>query len=88
MASIQIEVVYALAGGQEVRVLQLPEGASAAQAVAASGLDAAGGRLGIGGREIAPNRVLHNGDRVEILRPLALDPKENRRRRARAHRKG
>jgi len=89
MADIRVEVVYALAGAQEMVMLQLPAGASAAAAVAASGLAGlegkagAGRRLGIGGREIAPTRVLRDGDRVELLRPLAADPKEARRARAR-----
>jgi putative ubiquitin-RnfH superfamily antitoxin RatB of RatAB toxin-antitoxin module len=38
--------------------------------------------LGIGGRRVAPGTALHDGDRIEILRPLAVDPKEGRRRRA------
>ena len=87
MASIRVEVVYALAGTQEVVALQLPAATSAAQAVAASGLAAAGRRLGIAGREIALRQVLRDGDRVEILRPLALDPMQRRRLRARARRK-
>lgn len=87
MASIRVQVVYALAGVQEVRVLQLPEGTSAAKALEASGLAGAGSRLGIGGRQVAPGRVLHDGERVDILRPLALDPGEARRQRARRLRK-
>jgi len=80
---LRVEVVYALAAQQQVVVLQLPAGANAGDAVAASGLAAGGLRLGIGGREVGAGRLLHDGDRVEILRPLALDPKEARRLRAR-----
>lgn len=40
-------------------------------------------RLGIFGRKVAPDQLLHDGDRIEIYRPLALDPMEARRRRAR-----
>jgi len=82
-ARLRVEVVYALAGKQEIVALQLPEGSSAGDAAAASGLAAKGGRLGIGGREVGPRRILRDGDRVEILRPLAVDPREARRRRAR-----
>jgi hypothetical protein len=39
-------------------------------------------KLGIYGRVVAPSATLAHGDRVEIYRPLALDPKEARRRRA------
>ena len=53
----------------------------------ASGLAASGLRFGIGGKVVEGARVLRDGDRVEILRPLALDPREARRRRARARRR-
>ena len=76
-----MEVVYALAGRQEVVALQLSEGASAGQAAQASGLGGTGMRLGIGGKEVPADQPLRDGDRVEILRPLALDPREARRRR-------
>lgn len=83
---MRIEVVVALAGAQKVVVLHLPAGASAGDAVAASGLAARGLRLGIGGREVPAAQALHEGDRVDILRPLALDPREARRRRAKSGR--
>jgi putative ubiquitin-RnfH superfamily antitoxin RatB of RatAB toxin-antitoxin module len=84
MVSVRVEVVHALAGRQVVVPLQLPEGTTAGQAVVMSGLPAAGLRIGIRGKEAAPASVLRDGDRVEILRSLALDPGEARRRRARA----
>jgi hypothetical protein len=84
---VRVEVVHALAGRQVVVPLQLVEGATAAQAVAMSGLPAAGQRIGIGGKRVGPARVLRDGDRVEILRPLALDPREARRQRARRRRR-
>jgi len=83
MARLHVEVVHALAGNQEIVILQLPEGTTAGQAAAASGLPIAGLRLGIGGKEIPADRPLRDGDRVEILRALAMDPKDARRRRAR-----
>jgi len=86
VAKLRIEVVHALADRQVVVALRLPEGATAGQAAAASGLAAAGVNLGIGGKTVPPGRPLHDGDRVELLRPLAADPKEARRRRARAAR--
>lgn len=84
MARLRVEVLYALANLQKVVVLDLPEGSTASDAVVASGLAAANSRLAIGGQVIVAGQVLHHGDRVEILRPLALDPKEARRLRARA----
>jgi len=49
-----------------------------------SGLAKAGERIGIGGKVVEAARALRDGDRVEILRPLALDPRESRRLRAAA----
>ena len=86
---MRVEVVYALASAQDCVALEIGEGAVARQAVAASGLlerhelVAAQLELGIFGRKVSPECPLHEGDRVEILRPLAIDPKEARRRRAR-----
>ena len=78
---MRVEVVYALADAQEVVVLDLPEDATAGEAVAASGLPA-DSQLGIAGKRVAAGQRLHDGDRVEILRPLSADPNEARRGRA------
>ena len=86
---MRVEVLYALAYVQDIVVLELAEGAVALDAVAASGvlarhgLDAGKLVLGIAGRRVAAAHRLREGDRVEILRPLAADPNEARRRRAR-----
>ena len=82
-AKLRIEVVYALADRQEVVELRLEQGATAGDAVQASGTAAEGLRLGIGGKTIPASRPLRDGDRVELLRPLAADPNEARRKRAR-----
>jgi putative ubiquitin-RnfH superfamily antitoxin RatB of RatAB toxin-antitoxin module len=84
---MRVEVVHALADRQVVVPLQLPEGATAEQAVAMSGLPAAGRRMGIGGKVVEATHVMRDGDRVELLRPLAADPKEARRLRARRRRR-
>ena len=88
MARLRVEVVYALASVQDLVVLELAGGATAREAAEASGvlarhgLAAADVALGIFGRRIPPEHPLREGDRVEILRPLAADPKEARRSRA------
>ena len=87
MAKLRIEVVHALADVQEAVQLLLPEGATAGEAVEQSGLRAADLRIGIGGKEVLPAHVLRDGDRVELLRPLAADPKEARHLRARQARR-
>ena len=81
MARIKVEVVYALAAVADAVTLSLPAGSTAAEAVAASGLPQFG-KIGIFGKLVEPGTRLADGDRVEIYRPLALDPKEARRRRA------
>lgn len=63
-------------------VLQLPRGSTAQAALAASGTDVdRNSRLGVWGRKVAPDHVLHDGDRLEVYRPLKVDPKRARRER-------
>ena len=83
---MRVEVVFALSGVQEVVVLNLPENATAGEAVAASGLPT-DLKLGIFGKRVPAGQRLQDGDRVEILRPLAADPNEARRGRARRSRR-
>ena len=86
-------MIYALAQVQDIAVLELPEGATARQALQASGLLARHGlsaprlNLGVSGKRVAPEHPLREGDRLEILRPLAADPNEARRARARGKRR-
>ena len=87
MAGVRVEVVYALPTGEEAVSLELPAGATAEDALRASGLpQARNQKLGIYGRVVDPRTVLKEGDRVELYRPLLIDPKEARRRRARGKR--
>jgi uncharacterized protein len=81
-----ISVVFALAEQQEVVNLQVASGTTVAQVVELSGLarrfpDVATLPLNcaIYGRVVASTQVVASGDRIEILRPLLIDPKENRR---------
>lgn len=83
MTKIRVEVVRALPAEQRVVALELAEGATAGEAVRASGLVADHAALGRFGRKIDPGARLKDGDRIELLRPLADDPREARRRRAR-----
>src|SRR3546814_20263535 len=67
----------------EVGDLVLPAGATVAEAVAASGFGAEGiSGFAIHGERAVASTLLRDGDRVELLRPLEVDPKEARRRRA------
>lgn len=92
---IRVTVVYALPDEQRVRALEVPAGttvyAAAEQSGLASeaGLELDGVELGVFGKvEKAPReRVLQDGERVEIYRPLLIDPKEARKARAEKVRK-
>jgi putative ubiquitin-RnfH superfamily antitoxin RatB of RatAB toxin-antitoxin module len=86
---IKIELVYALSAEQILLKLEVPVGATIAEAVRLSGIldkhpeiDLDKGKFGIFGKLSKTDTVLREKDRVEIYRPLLADPKEVRRRRA------
>jgi putative ubiquitin-RnfH superfamily antitoxin RatB of RatAB toxin-antitoxin module len=81
---MKVDVVCALPDGAEVRSVVLPTGSTVADALAASGLQ--GTTFGVFGKQVPPEHPLREGDRVEVYRPLRIDPKEARRRRARKRR--
>ena len=83
---LNIEVVFALPNRQRLVELQLDEGATLADAIEASGLDAvfqdvdfASCEAGVWGKPQSRDHVLRDKDRVEIYRPLDMDPREARR---------
>lgn len=89
--SIAIEVVYALAERQKLLRLSVPAGTTVREAALRSGmqqffpeLDLSEAPLGIFGKALSKpeERVLEEGERVEIYRPLIADPKEVRKQRA------
>lgn len=86
---MRVEVVYALAHRQALYELELAHGQTLQVAVEASGvladfpeIDLRRNRVGIHAKLATLDTPLRDGDRVEIYRPLAADPKEARRRRA------
>ena len=88
---IEIEVVYAAVDRQVLRSFSVNEGATVRAAVFVSGigsefpeLNLAECPLGIFGKVVADpdTRVIQEGERIEIYRPLLADPKEVRRLRA------
>ena len=88
---IEVEVVYAEPARQDLRRVSIPEGATVADAIEASGLEQDWPTLeidpkavGVFGRKAPMSQTLKAGDRVEIYRPLLADPKEVRRARAEA----
>jgi hypothetical protein len=93
MGTLRVEVVYAAPGGVDATSVALPAGATLRDALAASGvlerhpqIDLASHKCGVFGKLRALDAPVHDAERVEIYRPLELDPKEARRRRARAPR--
>ena len=86
---LDVEVVYAMADKQVLLPLRVSDGTTARQAVLQSGMekhfpevDFAAAPLGVFGKVVKDDAVLRQHDRVEIYRPLLIDPKEARRRRA------
>lgn len=88
-ALLRVTVVYSPAARQLHEIqLVVPEGAMAWQALAESGvallfpnLELSTAVLGIWGRKSTPDQVLRDQDRLEIYRPLTVDPKVARRER-------
>lgn len=93
-APLSIQVVYAQADETWLKTLSVAPGTTVGQALSASGFAqefpacAAEASLAVGlyGQVCSSDRILADGDRIEIYRPLMFDPMESRRRRAQ-HRK-
>ncbi|HXX85689.1 MAG TPA: RnfH family protein [Casimicrobiaceae bacterium] len=90
MKEITVCVVYASAERATEIIMRLSAGASVAEAIARSRIaelhpevDFTRAPTGIYGRKVDRSAALADGDRVEIYRPLAANPKDVRRRRAR-----
>ncbi|WP_232821160.1 RnfH family protein [Oceanimonas marisflavi] len=89
MNLIQVEVVYALPDRQTVLSLRVPPEATVREIIEQSGMlqqfpeiDLEQNAVGIFSRQVKLGQPVHEGDRIEIYRPLLADPKEIRRRRA------
>ncbi len=86
---ISVTVVYALTHHQEVITVELPANSTVEQAIIESGIlrmyseiDITKNSLGIYGKVVKNSQILHDQDRVEIYRPLTIDPMHARRKRA------
>ena len=86
---LEIEVVYGLPGKQVLKKMNVQNGCTAREAVCQSGLDEIFSELdlqtaplGIFGKSVKDETLLRDKDRIEIYRPLLIDPKEARRKRA------
>jgi len=87
---VKVTVVWASVSLQDLVEVELPAGATVGQAVDRSGLlghyglDAAKLGLAVFGRRTSREAPLAEGDRVELTRPLEIEPKAARLARARA----
>jgi putative ubiquitin-RnfH superfamily antitoxin RatB of RatAB toxin-antitoxin module len=82
-ATIRVEVVRAWPRQHAMVAIGLPAGATVSDALAACGLALDGIEgYAVFGERVATTAALRDGDRLELLQPLLLDPKEARRRRA------
>lgn len=84
---IRVSVAYADPHRQIVREVEVAGDATVGEAIEVSGILAelaefAPAGIGIFGRTVTRDARLRAGDRVELYRPLQIDPKEARRRRA------
>jgi putative ubiquitin-RnfH superfamily antitoxin RatB of RatAB toxin-antitoxin module len=86
---ILVEIAYALPEEQVIISIKVPTIFNVQQAIEKSGIqkkfpsiDLSKNKVGIFGKKTTLDHVLKNRDRIEIYRPLILDPKEMRRKRA------
>lgn len=86
---MNITVVYATPDAQPILMLSLPTGATVLTALALPKVrDALGdavcdsARVGVFSKLVTRDTVLHDGDRLELYRPLTADPQTARRKKA------
>lgn len=87
--NISVYVAYALPEHQDLVCVQLPANSTVEQAINKSlilqkysDIDLNDIEVGIYGKIVQTTQLLHDQDRVEIYRPLAMDPMHARRMRA------
>ena len=85
---LNIEIVYGLPDKQVLKTMRVAEGSTIRQAALQSGLekefldlDLHSAKLGIFGKLTKDDTLLRDKDRMEVYRPLSIDPKEARRQR-------
>ncbi|MGC3874832.1 RnfH family protein [Halomonas sp. GXIMD04776] len=98
--TLTVEVAFALPEYQKIVTLAVPHGTTAREAVTQAQMEQyfpalpqetfSQGALGVFGKRLRdPGRyVLRAGDRIEIYRPLRIDPKQARMKRATRHASG
>ncbi len=93
LSSLRITVAYCAPGVEDISEVQVRRGATVRDAIEAAQICLRRPELkdavdpGIWGRRCSLDQPLADGDRVELYRPLTIDPKEGRRARAELRRK-
>jgi putative ubiquitin-RnfH superfamily antitoxin RatB of RatAB toxin-antitoxin module len=85
-SEFEVEFVFALAERQLLRCLTVPDGSTVKDVISHSrvesdfpDIDMTEFETGIWGRQVGLQQRVKAGDRVEIYRPLELEPREARR---------
>jgi putative ubiquitin-RnfH superfamily antitoxin RatB of RatAB toxin-antitoxin module len=88
---IEVEVVYAEQEKQVMLKLQVEEGCTVENAIHQSGIlqkfpeiNLDQNKVGVFSKQVSLDTILSPQDRVEIYRPLLIDPKQARKQRAKA----
>ncbi len=87
-SNLHVELVYVPANQKIIHLqLTLCVGATIADALDASGVlkthpETQDMPIGVFGERVALTHLVKSGDRIELYRPLLIDPKEKRRERA------
>ena len=85
---VKVEVIYIACDQTLLQcACELPDDATVADAINASGVykkypETKGLPVGVFSKSVSLDKRLRSGDRIEVYRPLTLDPKEKRRQRA------
>ena len=90
---LKVTVAYCAPGVEDISEVKVPPGATARDAIEAAQIHVRRPELidtpdtGIWGRRCSLDQPLTDGDRVELYRPLSIDPMEGRRARAELRRR-
>ncbi len=83
---MNIEVVFALPDRQELVALEVDPGTTVEMAISLSAIgdkfpkeDLSGYQTGVWGKAVNRDHRLQEGDRLELYRPLLMDPRDARR---------
>ena len=83
---LRLEVAYGTADRQSLVEIRVKQGTTCREAVLLSGISGLFPHdpieslpLAVWGKPVPPDGLVHDGDRIEVLRPLEKDPRDARR---------